>query len=315
MPSHLVTFCNSGQATFALIGDRGVETTITVDPSILAQPAGGTVGAVFHDERCYVAIQADPAAVAVFARDWTLERIIRPGEVRDIHGLAVLGDDLLVVSTATNQIIACDLASGRVRPFWASGDALCDTLHVNDVAVSDGRVLASDFGRRTAEGPRSGRVFDAVTGESLVRHLREPHSVTVDAEGLIHVLESPTGDLLRCPSGFSPRRVMGITGYARGLAVGVTTIAIGQSGYRQQSRSGLGNSRMAPLAPTAAGLEASAMSGVYRVERAGGALRFVDTSAIGPEVYAVVECPWPDEDAGKARRTARRGGPARRRRG
>ena len=289
-PTHLVTFCNVGRGAFALIDAEGILETRAVDSAPLGRDAGGIVGAAFHAGRCYLAVQSHPPAIAVFDGDWTQVDLFEPDEIKDIHGLAVHDGSLLIVSTGTNQIVAYDLTTGALRPFWSDPAALSDTVHVNDIAAEGGRVVASRFGPRRSDGQRSGEVFDVLTGETLVAAVREPHSVVL-VEGTVHVLESPTGDLLRCRPGFSPRRLYGIVGYARGLAVGRTMVAIGKSGYRRQSRQGIGDSRLAPFAPTQAAGEAQALSGVFMIDRASGASHFIDTNDIGPEVYAVMGLP------------------------
>jgi hypothetical protein len=289
-PTHLVTFCNVGRGAFALLDAEGILETRAVDMAGLGRNAGGIVGAAFHEGRCYLAVQSHPPAIAVFDDDWTQVDLFEPGGIKDIHGLAVHDGSLLIASTGTNQIVACDLATGALRPFWSDPAALSDTVHVNDIAAEGGRVVASRFGPRRSDGQRSGDVFDVLTGETLVAAIREPHSVVL-VEGTVHVLESPTGDLVRCHPGFSPRRLYGIVGYARGLAVGRTTVAIGKSGYRRQSRQGIGDSRLAPFAPTQAAEDAQALSGVFMIDRVRGESHFIDTNDIGPEVYAVVGLP------------------------
>jgi hypothetical protein len=287
---YLVSFCNGGRARLAVIGDGGFEREIDLELPLADHHAVGLTGITFHGPYCVVGVQSTPAALLMLDRSFRVAALHTLEDVSDLHGIASVGDEIVLVSSGTNQVMAFAPGSGGLRIVWANADSLSGDLHLNDVAVRGDAVFCSGFGVRGPDAMRDGDVFDAASGDRLVVHLREPHSVAV-AEDALYVLESATGDLLRLRRGFAPRRICGIQGYARGLAVSDTHFAIGKSGYRAISRQHLGDWRLAPLTHSTAAADALRESGVYIVDRATLRSRFVDTTSAGSEIYQVALLP------------------------
>ena len=142
-------------------------------------------------------------------------------EVVDGHSLVQYGDDLIVASAGTDEILAYPLRGlelGEARIVWSPTDSGTDTHHVNSVAVSDGQLLCSAFGLK--EEPlswstaRNGYVRNLTTDAIILEGLHQPHSVTWHG-----------GQLFFCNSleGTVNARdavVAYLYGYARGLTFG-----------------------------------------------------------------------------------------------
>jgi hypothetical protein len=140
--------------------------------------------------------------------------------VRDGHSVIRYGDELLVVSTGTDEIIAYPLRGtklGSSRVIWSPTNSGTDTHHVNSVTLLGGDVLCSAFGPKhenswaTAE---DGYVRNVSTGEELVGGLQQPHSATVYDERLFFC-NSLEGSVETVDA-----VVAYLYGYSRGLAVG-----------------------------------------------------------------------------------------------
>jgi hypothetical protein len=273
-----------------VVNEEGIERTADINVSAVADPAIGVTGITFHQSRCVVAIQSHTSKLVVLDQGLNVETIYQLDDVGDIHGIASYGDEIILASTGTNQIMAFDLRTRAVRVVWAGADSLTNTLHLNDLAVLNERIFCSQFGLRVAHAMRSGAIFEAHTGEPVVTHLREPHSI-VATEEAIFILESASGDLIRIRDRLAPVRVLGIAGYARGLAISGTHYAIGKSGYRSNPRHRLGASRLAALTHSATIADAMQVSGVFVVDRSTHAFKFIDTTAIGPEIYQIMALP------------------------
>jgi hypothetical protein len=243
-----------------------------------------------HQSHLVVAVHSSPCLLAFLGKHLAVEKVIKLPQAKDIHGLASNGNEILVVSAGTNQIISVNPENGSVRALWFHGDSLSDTIHLNDISISDGKIYSSRFGLRHPNQMRSGGIVEIMDNKSLSEHLREPHSVLV-YENDIYVLESGTGDLLKFVPGFEPQRILGVLGYARGLAINATHLAIGKSGYRKESRHGVGDGRMPPLATSEAAEEWLRLSGVFIFDRSTQKANFIDTTTIGAEIYQIVQLP------------------------
>ena len=288
MSRFLVSFCNNAPyARLAVVGTGGIERIVELDASPQGQRNIGVTGFCRQDEHWHVCLQGPTGLICTLDRDFRLVRMAHHPELRDLHGIIGFRDRLFVASTGTDQI--CSLATpslGDLRAEWSLSALAIDTAHVNDLAVVDDRLFASSLGTRTREQVRSGSVLDVAAARILLSGPREPHSLQ-HWNGRLYLLESATGDLIEWREGFEPRRRLGIIGYARGLAFTERLIAIGRSGYRDASRLMLGDRRQAPVtAPMPA--ELLDRSGVCFATHDGRAAGFIDTTAIGREIYQIV---------------------------
>jgi Domain of unknown function (DUF4915) len=163
---------------------------------------------------------------------------LRLDDVADPHDLAVVDDEILVVSTGTNEILAAD-SRGRVRIRAKFADA-DNAWHVNCLErTPDGRLLATAFGRRDApsawvQHPRDGVIFDVDTLEVLAADLHLPHHPRWTPDGLL-VTASGDGTVLRLDDDGQPDGVAELNGFTRGLLLSDGLLLAGVSVRRHQA--------------------------------------------------------------------------------
>jgi Domain of unknown function (DUF4915) len=151
-------------------------------------------------------------------------------EVDDGHSLVRFGDELVVVSTGTDQVLAYPLEGsgvGAPRVLWAPSDSGTDTHHVNSVATADGELLCTAFGPRLDGSwytARNGYIRNLSTGTVVTEGLRQPHSVTW-RNGQLFFCNSLEGTVNTTES-----VVAYLYGYSRGLAFDTNgTLFVGTS--------------------------------------------------------------------------------------
>jgi len=289
---YLVSFCNNeDRLRLATVTARGIDRMIDLGSHPRRTNIMGATGICADRDRIFVAIQARPDSMILeLDREFEVTRETRLPGVLDLHGLALLQEHLIAVTTARNEVLRFDLTRHGDAPehFWFDKSAVNDRDHLNDLAVtSDERLLVSCFGARNAERMRSGCVREIPTGRLLLDGLREQHSPFWWQDRL-HVLESATGDLISCAPGKVPQRVLGIRGYARGLHIDDDWITVGKSGYRERSRHGLGENRAAPFTVTADERDIERRSGLHFIAPDLQTSTWVDTTACGPEIYQII---------------------------
>jgi hypothetical protein len=286
----LVSFCNTrAKLVLATVGPEGIDRVVEIADSEKILKGVGITGICHDGEGILTAIQARTGTIAILDRELAVRSVVLLDELLDLHGITAVGSRIVAVSTGTNQVVSFDrLGAPEPRVVWQDSGACCDRHHLNDIYLCpDGRLLLCRFGELVPGRMRCGSVVVVETDEVLVDGLREPHSPCW-WDGTLYVLESATGDLLSIRPGFPPRRVLGILGYARGLAVDDDWIVIGCSGYRDLSRSHLGGLRLPPIIGHADGANLLTRSGICFYERRSGTAHWVDTTTLGLEIYQII---------------------------
>jgi GT2 family glycosyltransferase/glycosyltransferase involved in cell wall biosynthesis len=154
------------------------------------------------------------------------------GEALDLHDLLASDRQLFAAATQTNEVLRLD-ADLAVVQRWDLGGAEQDAWHVNCLAIADGRLLASIFGRFDATRGYKGRtrgageVIDVRSGETLIGGLSQPHSLV--AEGAQLWLCSSEEKQLHVYEEGKRIRTVALPGYARGLALGDDHVYVGLS--------------------------------------------------------------------------------------
>jgi hypothetical protein len=140
--------------------------------------------------------------------------------VQDGHSVIRYGDELLVVSTGTDQIIAYPLRGSKLessRVMWSPTDSGTDTHHVNSITLFEGDVLCSAFGPKDENSwatADNGYIRNVSRGEVIVDGLQQPHSVAVH-DGELFFCNSLEGSIDTAEAA-----VAYLYGYSRGLAFG-----------------------------------------------------------------------------------------------
>jgi tetratricopeptide (TPR) repeat protein len=250
----LVSFCNIGtlDSRFSLglfvSDDDGIREVGYIDLDRFIRDGalfGGITGLCWSGTTIYAGLQGRPCQLLAFTAQ-RAPRLVPLRLVTDIHSMAALPDGrLLIVSTGNDSLVTFDPKTEIEELHTLVGDDRKDGLHVNGVALHDGRVIVSMFGARSEGLIRSGEVRDLTSGATLMSGLRSPHSV-LSHGGAVFVLESETGMLMcRDPAGVG-EAVDQFVGYTRGLQMGTNVTLVGRSAYRIHSAS-FGRKRKHPL--------------------------------------------------------------------
>lgn len=170
--------------------------------------------------------------------------------VADAHDALYDGDLLVVASSASNSILWLD-ACGVVIRRWSPDPLAGDSWHVNGLALRDGVLFFSAFGRFSrhrewASDKRLGAgILTSLDGDRTVAEgLTCPHSPRLLEEGW-YVCESHAGRLLLLPRDGGPAlRSVTLNGWTRGIGVMDGYVFVGESGGRGE----LGGSRRAAVA-------------------------------------------------------------------
>ena len=188
----------------------------------------------------------DPAETArtgevlFYGPDGLDERLAVPG-LADPHDLAWDGELLVAVSTLGNAVFWID-AKGHVARRWKP-PGTGDCRHLNGVAVHEGRVLVTAFGRfarhrEWAVGPRDGQgiLLDAESDTVVAAGFSSPHSPRV-VEGRLLLCDSGRSELVvLTPKGRVARRVR-LRGWTRGIAAAGDHVYVGESVRRREAGS------------------------------------------------------------------------------
>lgn len=138
-------------------------------------------------------------------------------EVVDGHSVVRFGEEMIVVSTGTDEIIGYRLHGfelGAMRVVWTPTGSGTDTHHVNSLAVANGELLCSAFGPKEDDSwatARNGYVRNVTTDTVLVSGLRQPHSASWH-DGQLFVCNSLEGSV-----NTNDGVVAFLYGYTRGL--------------------------------------------------------------------------------------------------
>lgn len=290
----LVSFCNIGQDNFRFslglfhcdgqafreIGFIDLKPILRNRRAIM-----GATGLCRFGDTIFVGLQGTPPALLSFGgagapttRDLRL--------VKRLHSLVGHDGRLYIVSTGSDSVVVYDPRSGEETIVFQIGEGEANTLHVNGIAVHEGRLVVSLMGPIRPDGPRLGELRCLHTGRVLLNGLRSPHSVVSHGADLF-VLESETGVLWRSRDGSQAESEASFVGYARGLHVAADGYIVGRSGFRNKSAS-LNFDRPRPQGfDDGASAEAS-RSGLYLMRRGGESVTALELTDLAPEIYDIL---------------------------
>jgi hypothetical protein len=141
-------------------------------------------------------------------------------EVDDGHSVVRLGEELIIVSSGTDEIVAYpldDFELGPSRVLWSPTGSGTDTHHVNSVTNLDGELVCTAFGPQengSWASAENGYVYNVSTEELVLDGLRQPHSATCH-DGELFFCNSREGSVNTCDA-----VVAYLYGYTRGLSFG-----------------------------------------------------------------------------------------------
>ncbi|GLU32142.1 DUF4915 domain-containing protein [Trinickia caryophylli] len=309
MTQLLLSFCYAKPSGHVLARfDAHSDTFEWVDLGDVAAQVVGATGLCRVDESYYAALQIRvPGTVGTLLAEIDasarIRRVARLAAVLDAHSLLAWGDELLVVSSGTNQVLAIDWPRDgalRTRVFFEI-DPGADTLHMNSLQAFGGHVYLSMFGCKPGASWRDacdGHILDLTDDARIVRRgLRHPHSLFVD-RGTLLCVTSRDGSLVHVAG--QPRGAdRPLDGYVRGAVAHGGRLFVGTSMARTQSKS-RGMALPAAGAPWKGA--AGTGCGLHVIEGGRQASRWIDLSAFGAELYDIV--PWDGEPVSGAREEA-----------
>lgn len=240
-----------------------------------------------------------------------IRRVARLAQVLDAHSLLAWQNELLIVSSGTNQVFAIDWPRDgplRSRVFFEAEPG-ADTLHMNSLQTFGGHVYLSMFGCKPGTSwrdARDGQILDLSDGGRVVRRgLRHPHSLFVD-RGTLLCLSSRDGSLVHVAG--APRGAdRPLDGYVRGALAQGGRLFVGTSMARTHSKSrSVAEPAAGALAPgsfaDATRGAPGAGCGLYVIEAGRHESRWIDLSAFGAELYDIAG--WHGEAVSGARTDA-----------
>jgi Domain of unknown function (DUF4915) len=221
--------------------DTATERTAWVDIGVGQPLASGT--GIFADDLfvyhvCVVNPSFETYLVILDRQSLEVAHVQQLPEIADVHSIVRLGDELIIVSTETDQILAYSLDGllvGAARQVWSPTNSGQDTHHINSLAVADGELFCSAFGPRDGDSwttATNGYIRNVSAGVNVIGGLRQPHSATWN-ENQLYFCNSFDGSV-----NTSDSVVAYLYGYTRGLAFGPNgMLYTGTSRSRRPSQS------------------------------------------------------------------------------
>ena len=196
----------------------------------------GCTGLWLNNNRLYIALMTS---------DYMILRVYEPGRemktivsssLCDVHDIRMIGDELHVVSTGTNEVAVLD-DNGRISKSWKM-QGFGDSSHINCLDVWDDRLVATAFGRFTTYRGYKGRkgtgiVIDVKTQEVITNGLHAPHTPRRDEDGGVYICNSGDHCLTYKKNG-SEKIVTFPGAFTRGLAITENSIYCGLSSLRHR---------------------------------------------------------------------------------
>lgn len=179
----------------------------------------------------------DPHVAEVLIYDEVgVSRYLRLPGVVAAHGIAWDGDELLVASSGTNEIVRFSAGGERLRTWNPGGTG--DAWHLNCLASREGAFFASAAGTSDTDLSWNSDVAGGVivpldSGVPVVTGLRRPHHPTwLDDTWL--VCESAAGTVTRFDASGTRLHEQALGGWTRGLAVDDDYVYVGVSSDRER---------------------------------------------------------------------------------
>ena len=218
-------------------------------PDAVRESLAGICGLAIRGDRLVLVTQSEqPSMVLWDLQESRLLSTLALRACRDPHSLVWHQGFVHVVSTGTNEIYRISLVNdelGGEERYWTypgtSPDR--DQVHLNGLTIDgEGRLIASCFGERTAEGRwgAAGRIFYLDNNQTLHDGLNQPHSPVITGDTLAFA-ESKTGRVYlherSATDGWALRQAVTVGGYPRGIAFRGDVLFVGISADRKVSRS------------------------------------------------------------------------------
>ncbi|MGB4813047.1 MAG: DUF4915 domain-containing protein [Methylophilaceae bacterium] len=205
---------------------------INTDSTFIRISSRATTGLFVDNNELIFAYQTDDGkSIRVVNNHKIKDEIILSDKRLDLHDVLVSNEKLYVVATDLNSVICLDKLFKETSSWSLPGEN--DSAHINSVAVYDGRLLASVFGRFTKHREYKngtiglGEIVDIQSGETYISGLSQPHSLT-PINDLLYVCSSEEKELRIYRKRELIKKIL-LPGYARGVAISGDNIYVGIS--------------------------------------------------------------------------------------
>ena len=175
--------------------------------------------------------------------DGRAEERVLANEPMDLHDLLMVSDGHIYAAvTESNRVVCFNGNLNNIAAWGLPGEH--DSAHLNSVAIYQGQLLASVFGRfqrhrEYKDGTLGqGEIVNIQTGQTFINGLSQPHSLTV-VDDLLYLCNSE-GREVRVYRSKDLLQKIPVPGYARGLVVGAESLYVGLSVSRNAPASGQG---------------------------------------------------------------------------
>lgn len=142
----------------------------------------GITGLAWMGDQILATVQSNPTCLLVLSKDfrvlerWNLEKVLMP------HSLLVAEGGVLIASTGSDSIVWVDPKTGREEYYWRANTDGADQMHLNSLALRDGKVHYSAFGykKRDLWADVNQGIVQAVGSDTpAVTGISHPHSLQV----------------------------------------------------------------------------------------------------------------------------------------
>lgn len=222
--------------------------------------------------------------VVINSQDFRPKYYQRLFEIRNPHSVCVARDQVLIVSTGTDEVVAYERVSQRLAfrgSMWTAGQSNKDTHHMNSITyVDDENIWVTAFGPKTTElwqSASNGYICNIKNSVLLKTGINQPHSLrTLGSK--VYYCESALQELATLDSGTICRA----SGYTRGLCFPNQNTAIfGTSVGRKKSKS------MGVMRNPADPGEPFGTCSITEVDLQTGRTLTTDMSRYGREIYDI----------------------------
>jgi len=246
----LVSLCNvrSGTAARLAVFDPREETMSPLRLPESVPPNMGATGLIADERYIYVATQTGLSAANETARflltfnrtEFSLCSAYAFRQANDVHSLCWQNGRLMAVSSGTDEIVELEISGGAVRAetvYWRlqPGGDRHDLHHLNGICAMPDGLIVCGFGKKSTElwsSATDGFLFDLNRGSRIASDLQQPHTVTPISSSIFYC-ESRKMAIRRC--GGTEFQVL--PGYTRGMCQSGSSVSVGASTGRKQSRS------------------------------------------------------------------------------
>ena len=157
-------------------------------------------------------------------------------EVKDGHDLLIKDDQIICVSTGTNEIHWYDCLGNLVKKWKADGEG--DAWHLNSISISDDNLYVSAFGEfkehrgwTNNKSKGQGFVLNLESGKKVLENLSSPHHPKY-VNGNLLVCNSLADSLILENSSGKIDEIC-LDGFTRGLAYDDSYLYVGESQNRK----------------------------------------------------------------------------------